>query len=77
MFGHAHDPGFDLGTAADAAVDVTLGDLLDPERLNRVADQGGRDAAQLSIGEMLSRITAAAWQATPPSGPHIAELRRR
>ncbi|MGC1302495.1 MAG: zinc-dependent metalloprotease, partial [Caulobacteraceae bacterium] len=41
VFGHPHAPGFDLGTAADAAVDITLGDLLDPDRLNRVADQGG------------------------------------
>ncbi len=77
VFGHPHAPGFDLGTAADAAVDISLGDLLDPDRLNRVADQGGRDAAQLQIGELLGRTLAAVYRTGPAGGVHTAELRRR
>ncbi len=77
VFGHAHAPGFDLGTAADAAIDITLGDLLDAERLNRVADQGGRKSTQLQITELSDAIAAAADRAAPGAGPHEAELRRR
>ncbi len=77
VFGHPHAPGFDLGTAADAAVDISLGDLFDPDRLNRVADQGGRDATQLQIGELLDRTLATVYREGPAGGPHTAELRRR
>jgi hypothetical protein len=40
QFGKPHTPVFDLGEAADAAADITLGDLLEPSRLERVAEQG-------------------------------------
>jgi Met-zincin/Domain of unknown function (DUF5117) len=76
VFGHPHAPGFDLGTAADAAVDITLGDLLDPDRLNRVADQGGRDPSQLQLAELLDKTVAAADGPAGGDG-HAAELRRR
>ena len=75
VFGHPHAPGFDLGTAADAAVDITLGDLFDPDRLNRVADQGGRDPSQLQLSELLDKTVATAYA---PGGPgRLGELRRR
>jgi len=77
VFGHPGAPGFDIGTAADAAVDITLGDLLAPERLNRVADQGGRDRAQLQIGELLDRTLAAVYPAGTSESAKTAELRRR
>ena len=76
VFGHPHAPGFDLGTAADAAVDVTLGDLFNADRLNRVADQGGRDPSQLQLSELLNKTVDAVY-APAPAGPHAAELRRR
>jgi hypothetical protein len=76
VFGRASAPGFDLGTAADAAVDVTLGDLLNAQRLNRVADQGGRDPTQLQLSELLGKTVDAVY-APAPAGPHSAELRRR
>jgi hypothetical protein len=80
VFGPPHAPGFDLGTAADAAVDVTLGDLLDPERLNRVAAQGG-DPAQLQIGGLLGQITTTVFREFAgnhvDAAGHAAELRRR
>jgi len=77
VFGHPSAPGFDLGTAADAAVDITLGDLLNPDRLNRVADQGGRDPAQLQIGELLDRTLAAVFRKEAQGGGRTGELRRR
>jgi hypothetical protein len=77
VFGHPHAPGFDLGTAADAAVDITLGDLLDADRLNRVAAQGGQDPQQLTIGEMLGGIVSKTFNDAPLQSGHAAELRRR
>jgi hypothetical protein len=58
-------------------VDITLGDLLNPDRLNRVADQGGRDPAQLQIAKLLDQTLAAVYRKGPATGRHIAELRRR
>ena len=77
IFGKPQSPGFDLGTAADAAVDVTLGALFDPDRLNRVAAQGGRDPAQLQVTELIDRVIAQTWGAPAGPGPHRAELARR
>jgi hypothetical protein len=77
VFGHPHDPGFDLGTAADAAVDITLGDLLDPSRLNRVADQGSRETSQLQVRELLEDVLRAVYHPPANASPHAAELERR
>ena len=77
VFGRPHAPGFDVGTAADAAVDITLGDLLDPDRLNRLAAQGGQDPQQLKIGEVIDQIVSKTFHETPSQGGHTAELRRR
>jgi hypothetical protein len=81
VFGAPDAHGFDLGTAADAAVDLTVGDLFNTERLNRVADQGGRDPAQLGIVELVNRTLAAVYRepgrGSVAAAPRAAELRRR
>ncbi len=66
----------DPATAAAAAADITWGDLLNPARLNRVADQGGREAGQLTLAELLSQSTATAFPASVDAGSH-AVIRRR
>ena len=76
QFGRPRTPVFDLGEAADAAVDLTLGDLLEPSRLERVAEQGARDPAQLGLPELLTRTLATAFPTTPTNGRR-ALLRRR
>jgi hypothetical protein len=76
VFGRPEAPGFDLGAAADAAADITLGDLLDPDRLNRVADQGGRDPSQLQLSELVEGVLSAVY----PKGSNSqgrGELSRR
>lgn len=65
---------FDPGVAADVAADVTLTALFAPQRVNRLADAGRRDPAQLSLPETLDAITAAAF--APASG-RLAEPARR
>jgi hypothetical protein len=70
-------PPFDLLTAASAAADITLGDLLNVARLNRVAQQGALDPEQLGLPELLSETLKAVFTAPPKKeGPHIAALRR-
>jgi hypothetical protein len=75
VFGNAQSPVFDLDSAAKAAADVTLGDLLEPSRLQRVADQGAREPGQLSLGELLDSSVDAAFDARPLGGRQEA-LRR-
>ncbi len=57
VFGKSETPVFDLSTAAEAAADITFGDLLNVQRLNRVADMGARDPTQLGLAELLKRTT--------------------
>jgi len=68
-------PPFDLLTAASAAADVTLSDLLDVARLNRVMQQGALDPQELGLSELLSETLKAVF-APAQKGTHIAALRR-
>ena len=77
VFGRPGDPVFDLPTAADAAADVTFSDLLQPERLNRVVDQGGRDPTELGLDELLGKTVSAVFSAGQEAAGRTAELRRR
>jgi hypothetical protein len=70
-------PPFDLLTAAAAAADVTLSDLLDVARLNRVMQQGALDPQQLGLPELLSETIKSAFAPAPKKeGAHLAALRR-
>lgn len=76
VFGKSETPVFDLSTAAQAAADITFGDLLNVARLNRVADMGARDPGQLSLAELLTKTTAAVFPAREGDG-RTALIRRR
>ena len=76
QFGRPHTPVFDLGDAADAAADITLADLLEPSRLERVAEQGSRDPSQLGLAELLNRTVDTTFPTARVSGRR-AMLRRR
>jgi hypothetical protein len=65
VFGDAGSPVFDIDAAAKAAADVTLADLLDPQRLQRVSDQGARQAGQLGLSELLETTIAYVFDARP------------
>ena len=77
VFGDASDPVFDLPTAADAAADITFSDLLNPTRLNRVVELGGRDPGKLGLNELLTRTVAAVFADKPGASGRTGELRRR
>jgi hypothetical protein len=60
---------FDPLAAAQAAAAHFGGLLLNAERLNRLAWQHERDAAQPGVGELLDQLLKATWQrAAPPDG---------
>ena len=75
VFGDNQSPIFDIATAARAAVDITLDDLLEPSRLERVADQGARLPDALRLGELLDRTIEEVFN-TGSSPPRQARLRR-
>ena len=51
-------PLFDLGTAADVAADMAIGNLLHPTRLNRVAELNRRDSSLPGVREILDQMLA-------------------
>jgi hypothetical protein len=65
---------FDPGVAADVAADVTLDALFAPQRINRIADAGRRDPANLGLGETIDVIVTAAFA---PAEGRLAEPARR
>jgi len=69
-------PVFDTAGAAVVASDITLRQLVEAPRLNRVLEQHRRDPGQVSVDELLSWLFAAV-QAPPGDPPHFAEIRRR
>ena len=77
VFGGPGAPAFDLGAAADAAADITLGALLAPSRLERLADQGGRDPGQLTLAETLNRTIETVFPQGGSGPGRTGMLRRR
>ena len=57
VFTSERSPLFDPLVAADAAAEITLGSLLAPARLDRVAAQHAVDGSMLGVGEILDRVT--------------------
>lgn len=76
VFDSLGGPVFDPVGAAVIASDLTLRQLVEAPRLNRVMEQQRRDASQLSVKELLSGLIGAV-QAKPGEAPRLAEIRRR
>jgi hypothetical protein len=75
IFRTAGGPVFDPLAASDAAAMVTLGALLAPDRLNRLAEQNRRESSQLGAHEVLDRLVATVL--ARPSDPALAGVQRR
>lgn len=75
LFGDPATPVFDIDEAARAAAEITLANLLEPSRLERVRDQGARDPGQLTLSELLDRTIDTAFSTAPLPGRQ-AQLRR-
>lgn len=74
LFSSRQGRGFDAGTAAEIAADVTLQNLFAPARLERLADQARRDPAQMSVGQLTDAVIAYVFK---PAQGRLAEPARR
>ncbi|WP_421787394.1 zinc-dependent metalloprotease [Hyphobacterium sp.] len=68
-------PAFSRRNAAAAAARLTLGEMLSPARLARMADQRARDPGQLSVDEVLGTLDRAILNAPRREAPRLAALR--
>ncbi|MFQ5689834.1 MAG: zinc-dependent metalloprotease [Gemmatimonadota bacterium] len=69
-------PTFDpLGVAASAA-DLTVGLVLQPERMARLVEYHARNEADPGLDEVTDRLLAATWQAPLPRDGYHAEVAR-
>lgn len=68
---------FDLPTTAEMAADQTVSLLLNPARLNRVAEQSRRDPAQLGVAELANRLLATVAPGGTQAEGRLGDLRRR
>ena len=75
LFSEPRTPVFDITAAAQAAADITLGNLLEPSRLGRVSDQGARSPGALGLTELLARTISTVF-ADQPVNPREGQLRR-
>ena len=62
LFPSRTGPLFDLQSAAEISVDLTLDALLAPARLERIAAYGQRSDAALGLADLLTQIDAAVFQ---------------
>lgn len=76
LFDTLGGPVFDPVGAAVVASDMTLRQLVEAPRLNRVLEQHRRDAAQPGLDELLSTLFGAV-RTQPDETPRAAEIRRR
>ncbi|HEU5022610.1 MAG TPA: zinc-dependent metalloprotease, partial [Bryobacteraceae bacterium] len=66
---------FDSLAPVEAAADMTIGLLLNPERATRLVDYHSRDSKNPGLDEVIDRLIASAWK-TPRSGARDAETQR-
>ena len=66
---------FDPQSAVEAAADLTVGLLLQPERATRLVDYHARDANNPGLDEVIDKLVRAAWK-TAPVGGEAAEVSR-
>jgi hypothetical protein len=66
---------FDSMAPVEAAADMTIGFLLNPERATRLVDYHSRDAKNPGLDEVIDRLITSAWK-TPRASVRDAETER-
>lgn len=61
-------PAFDPVSGAEALADSIVGLLLNPARVERLAQAGATDPANLGFVELIDRLVERSWKAQPASG---------
>jgi hypothetical protein len=67
-FARRTSPAFDAVAPAEAAVEIVVGLLLQPERAQRMIEYHARDTGQPGFDELLDELLSATWKAQPASG---------
>jgi hypothetical protein len=75
LFPRTTGEGFDPVNPAAIAADVTIGFVLQPDRAARMVAQNAIDQALPGLGEVIDRLTKAAFD-QPTSGTYEAEIKR-
>lgn len=76
LMASAASPAFDALEAAATLTDMTVSQILQPERLARLVDQHRRDAGQPGLEEVLSTLLERIFTRPPPSALREAEISR-
>jgi len=74
LFATRQGRGFDPGVAAEVAADITLQNLFDAPRLERLADQSRRDPAYMTVAQLNDATLAKVFS---PAQGRLAEPARR
>ena len=73
-FASTTDPMFDLASAADAAVSLTIDALLHPSRAARLVEQQRRNPAALGFADVLNAIDSSAFSAAGAGEQELANV---
>ncbi len=68
LFKSRTTPAFDEFGASRTLAQMIIDGVLQPQRAGRLAQQGARDAAQLSLAEVIDALVASTWNAPAPAG---------
>jgi hypothetical protein len=75
LFAGRTSPTFDPLSAAATAADLTIGFILQPQRMARLVDFHARDESLPGLAEVVDRAFEVSWYAPPEETPYLQEIR--
>jgi hypothetical protein len=75
LFTSRTSPTFDPLSAATAAADLTIGLILQPQRMARLIEFNARDESSPALAEVVDRALEVSWYAPPEETPYMQEIR--
>lgn len=75
LFASRTTPTFDPLAAAATAADLTVGLILQPQRMARLIEFNARDESAPALAEVVDRTLEVSWYAPPEETPYMQEIR--
>jgi hypothetical protein len=75
LFGGRTSPTFDPLGAATTAADLTIGFILQPQRMARLVEFHARDESSPALAEVVDRTLEVSWYAPAEETPYMQEIR--
>jgi hypothetical protein len=75
LFRSRTSPTFDPLSAATTAADLTVGFILQPQRMARLVEFHARDESSPALAEVVDRALEVSWYAPPEETPYMQEIR--